>query len=44
MKIIESQMLQILEGKVIAEEEKDSNNPEDGKEGGNLQSSEKDAI
>ena len=44
MKIIESQMLQIQEGKVIAEEEKDSNHPEDGKEGENLQSSEKDAI
>ena len=44
MKIIESQMLQIQEAKVVSEEDKDSNHPEEGKEGENLQSSEKDAL
>ena len=44
MKIIESKMLQIKEGKVIAEEKKDSDHPEEGEKGENFQKSEKDAI
>jgi hypothetical protein len=44
MKIIESKMLQIEEGKVLVEEKKDSDHLEEGKEGDELQNSEREVT